>query len=135
MNYWPQTPDENTSLRQEATKILLCGGFAGVITWASVFPLDVVKTRLQTQHAPYSSSGPTQGLLALRPAGAWRVAKDAYREGGMRVFFRGLGVCSIRAFIVNGVQWAAYEWIMHELGQGRAQRAAASTERLQEMAT
>lgn len=34
----------------------------------------------------------------------------------MGVFFRGLGVCSLRAFVVNAAQWAAYEWIMRELG-------------------
>jgi solute carrier family 25 carnitine/acylcarnitine transporter 20/29 len=25
----------------------------------------------------------------------------------------------VRAFIVNAVQWAVYEWVMTELGQGR----------------
>lgn len=28
------------------------------------------------------------------------------------MFFRGLGVCSVRAFVVNAVQWAVYEWVM-----------------------
>jgi solute carrier family 25 carnitine/acylcarnitine transporter 20/29 len=50
------------------------------------------------------------------------VAKETYREGGPRAFFRGLAVCSVRAFIVNAVQWAVYEWIMMELGQGRGRR-------------
>jgi len=31
------------------------------------------------------------------------------------VFFRGLGVCSVRAFIVNAIQWAVYEWTMQVL--------------------
>jgi solute carrier family 25 carnitine/acylcarnitine transporter 20/29 len=86
---------------------LLCGGLAGVVTWASIFPLDVVKTRVQTQKG--------EG----RRFGAWEVGRRAYREEGWRVFFRGLGVCSVRAFVVNAVQWAVYEWIMTELGQGR----------------
>lgn len=58
----------------------------------------------------------------MKRLGAWAVAKEAYREGGSRVFFRGLTVCSVRAFIVNAVQWAVYEWIMTELGQGRDRR-------------
>ncbi|KAI0002726.1 solute carrier family 25 member 45 [Xylariaceae sp. FL0662B] len=100
---------EGSSARREAAKVLLCGGLAGVVTWASVFPLDVVKTRVQTQPA---STG-------QKRLGAVEVARDAYREGGVRVFFRGLAVCSVRAFVVNAVQWAVYEWTMLELGRGR----------------
>lgn len=33
----------------------------------------------------------------------------------MHVFFRGLTVCCVRAFIVNAVQWAVYEWMMQYL--------------------
>lgn len=32
-----------------AWKTLLCGGLAGCATWSSIFPLDVIKTRIQTQ--------------------------------------------------------------------------------------
>jgi solute carrier family 25 carnitine/acylcarnitine transporter 20/29 len=42
----------------------------------------------------------------------WAITRAAYREGGLAVFFRGLGVCSVRAFVVNAVQWAVYEWIV-----------------------
>ena len=38
------------------------------------------------------------------PKGAWAITKDAYRQEGYSIFFRGLGVCSIRAFVVNAVQ-------------------------------
>ncbi|KAF7876457.1 hypothetical protein EAF04_001548 [Stromatinia cepivora] len=115
-----QGPENDTSSRNEAIKILLCGGVAGVITWASVFPLDVVKTRLQAQTlSPTSVSETTSLILGSPPQkrkGALEIAKLAYRNEGMGVFFRGLGVCSLRAFIVNAAQWAAYEWIMRELG-------------------
>ena len=88
--------------KDAAWKVLLCGGIAGVITWASVFPLDVVKTRVQTQ----GMRGEGQALFRVDDAkrGPWRVARDAYRQEGWRVFFRGLGVCSLRAFLVNAVQ-------------------------------
>lgn len=36
--------------------------------------------------------------------GAFAVARQLYREEGSAVFFRGLGVCSARAFVVNSVQ-------------------------------
>ena len=118
---------------QDAAKVLLCGGLSGIATWASIFPLDVIKTRVQTQQAVAAS--PAIGAAApLLPAssnnnqrqqrrlGAVEIARNAYREEGVRVFFRGLTVCSVRAFFVNAVQWAVYEWIMLELGQGRHQK-------------
>lgn len=111
----------------ETVDVLLCGGLAGIVTWASIFPLDVVKTRVQTQVVG-AEGAPLLGVDAGegkgRRLGAWKVAREAYAEGGARVFFRGLGVCSVRAFVVNAVQWAAYEWIMTELGQGRDRRGA-----------
>lgn len=127
----------------EAAKVLFCGGLAGIITWASIFPLDVIKTRVQAQvllppsaASPYIVTGQHHGgggehtpLIAnghqvlqqqqQQKLGAVEVARQAYREAGLRVFFRGLGVCSVRAFIVNAVQWATYEWIMLKLGQGQ----------------
>jgi solute carrier family 25 carnitine/acylcarnitine transporter 20/29 len=162
-----------------AWKILACGGVAGVISWAVVFPLDVVKTRVQAQpvlglspsrpigpapvrgavvvvgeHAPLLQPSPplspkhakavvTATVQRVRPASSsssssatsvsapaspttetarrtvqaarqstWAITQAAYREGGLAVFFRGLGVCSVRAFVVNAVQWAVYEWIV-----------------------
>ncbi|KAJ3532081.1 hypothetical protein NM208_g8600 [Fusarium decemcellulare] len=118
---------KESSLQHEAAKVLLCGGVAGVATWASIFPLDVIKTRVQTQ--PWGRQAETSPLLQPnggsqpKRLGAIRIAQEAYREAGARVFFRGLTVCSVRAFIVNAVQWAVYEWTMFELGQGRKQPA------------
>lgn len=105
-------PDESN--QQEALKILLCGGIAGVVTWASVFPLDVIKTRLQAQPLINETTRPleSQALLGQidsrqRVKSAVEIAKDAYRTEGVKAFYRGLGICSVRAFIVNAVQVSA----------------------------
>ncbi|KAI4945178.1 hypothetical protein J4E91_008156 [Alternaria rosae] len=114
------SPDDSD--RETAMKVLLCGGLAGVITWASIFPLDVIKTRVQTQilHAPMRD-GEGSALLGSETArtrlSAIEVARHAYKTEGAGVFFRGLGICSIRAFVVNAVQWAVYEWMMKLLQQ------------------
>jgi solute carrier family 25 carnitine/acylcarnitine transporter 20/29 len=111
---------ERDSKSEEAAKVLLCGGVAGIVTWASIFPLDVIKTRVQTQVFGNESA------LLLNPDGVGRrrlgaieVARNAYRTEGPSVFFRGLAICSVRAFIVNAAQWAVYEWIMRELDPAR----------------
>lgn len=119
----------------DAAKVLLCGGIAGVVTWASIFPLDVIKTRVQAQaQAQAQANGSSAAAGERAPLvhapnaatpkrlGAIEVARVAYRQGGIGVFFRGLTICSVRAFVVNAVQWATYEWIMLKLGQGRDNR-------------
>jgi solute carrier family 25 carnitine/acylcarnitine transporter 20/29 len=104
-------------------KVLLCGGLAGVVTWASIFPLDVIKTRVQTQidHSEPQRNGEHRGLLAAQPKtkrlSSFEIARQAYQSEGPQVFFRGLGICSVRAFVVNAVQWAVYEWMMRLLQQ------------------
>jgi hypothetical protein len=118
---WPTTKaEEGTKFREETMRILLCGGIAGVATWASVFPLDVIKSRLQTQDWAVHNNEPlvAPGYKGRR-LGAWEVAKVTWREGGPKAFFRGLTVCSIRAFFVNAVQWAVYEGLMYQSGEGR----------------
>ncbi|KAI4931352.1 hypothetical protein J4E85_003944 [Alternaria conjuncta] len=114
------SPDDSD--RETAMKVLLCGGLAGVITWASIFPLDVIKTRVQTQilHAPMRHGEGSALLGSETPRArlsAVEVARHAYKTEGAGVFFRGLGICSIRAFVVNAVQWAVYEWMMKLLQQ------------------
>jgi solute carrier family 25 carnitine/acylcarnitine transporter 20/29 len=115
---------ERGSDTEEAAKVLLCGGLAGVVTWTSIFPLDAIKTRVQTQILADSTTTPLLGTAGIsesteRRLGAVAVARNAYRSEGPGVFFRGLTVCSIRAFIVNAAQWAVYEWIMDELDPER----------------
>ncbi|KAI0150621.1 mitochondrial carrier [Xylariaceae sp. FL1272] len=106
----------STSLSsQDAARVLLCGGVAGVVTWASIFPLDVVKTRVQagkegSGHLGLATAAtPLLETSASRRRGAIEVAREAYQEGGIRIFFRGLTICSARAFIVNAFQWAVWQ--------------------------
>lgn len=94
-----------------AADVLISGGIAGVITWLSIYPLDIVKTRIQTQ--PYLAVE-RQSLLHANTVASQgeqtslSVARDIWRSSGIRGFYRGLGVCSLRAFIVNAVQVGCY---------------------------
>lgn len=137
---WDDAMGRNTRgggswLHSDAAKTLLCGGVSGVATWASIFPLDVIKTRVQTQQpllvGPIGASVaspltlPTEreplkaamlraSNVRMQPKkGALMIAKEAYRNEGFNVFFRGMTICCVRAFIVNAVQWFAYEGLMN----------------------
>lgn len=131
----------SSNLGAESAKVLICGGLAGVVTWASVFPLDVIKTRIQTQgmapqilqpsdiQSPLLDTGSTSsGETPNKRLGAFEMAKLIYKNEGTAVFFRGLAVCSIRAFVVNAAQWAVYEWVMGRLKPTSDQLAARSIE-------
>ena len=89
-----------------AAEVLVSGGIAGVVTWVSIYPLDLIKTRLQTQP---SWTAETQGLLpgghARQPAkSSLDIARQLWQSSGIRGFYRGVAICSLRAFIVNAVQ-------------------------------
>ncbi|KAK7205298.1 solute carrier family 25 member 45 [Myxozyma melibiosi] len=96
---------EEESGWQHVVHLLLAGGIAGCATWASIFPLDVIKTRYQTQ--PVSPTG-----QPLKYSSTWDCAKKSFAEGGVRVFFSGLKVCLVRAFLVNAIQFGTYEWMV-----------------------
>ncbi|KAI9370840.1 mitochondrial carrier domain-containing protein [Aspergillus egyptiacus] len=105
---------DNDDANAIAMKVLLCGGIAGIVTWASVFPLDVIKTKLQAN--TISADSEARPLLHSQKSrqnlNSFKLAREVYRTEGFKAFYRGLGICSLRAFIVNAVQWATYEWLM-----------------------
>ena len=64
------------------------GSIAGIMSWLFTYPFDVIKTRIQ--------SGDSS---------TW---KNAISKGGL---FKGLTICLIRSFIVNGSSFMAYDYI------------------------
>ncbi|XP_052796533.1 solute carrier family 25 member 45-like [Mya arenaria] len=74
---------------------LVSGGIAGSLTWASIIPFDVIKSRYQADFA-----GEYQGFL--------HCARCLYKEGGVRIFYTGCLVTCLRAFPVNAVTFTVY---------------------------
>jgi solute carrier family 25 (mitochondrial carnitine/acylcarnitine transporter), member 20/29 len=98
--------------------ILGAGGLAGSMSWASIYPIDVVKTRYQSRHHHSSSTGSSN---CVKPAaGLWECAVSTYKEGGVKTFTRGFWATMCRAFIVNGAIFGAYEASSSWLGSGTA---------------
>ncbi|PSC73209.1 mitochondrial arginine transporter BAC2 [Micractinium conductrix] len=94
------------------------GGLAGATSWLSVYPFDVIKTRMQ---AAAASLSPYKGWLDC--------ARQSYAAEGGAVFFRGLSTTLGRAFLVNGAIFTAFEAAQGVLlGRSRAgvQAAAAA---------
>ena len=81
------------------------GGCAGSLTWALVYPVDVIKTRIQT--SPLTT--PNSELRMLT------VGRAIVAQHGVKYLFRGLGITLIRAFPVNGTIFPVYEFTLEQM--------------------
>ena len=88
--------EEEEEVQNEVAAELLAGGIAGVASWIGNIPMDVMKSRLQADD-----------LSQRQYANYMDCAQKSYREGGFRIFWRGLPATCIRAFPVNAVTFAA----------------------------
>ena len=77
---------------------ILAGGLAGMISWASTFPCDVVKSRMQADG--------NDGKFVYK--GFMDCFVKSYRTGGLRSLYTGLGPTLLRAFPTNGIIFFVY---------------------------
>lgn len=74
------------TLKQHDVPIAAAGGVAGMLAWGSIYPLDTIKTRLQ--------SGRASSI------------RHAMNMGGL---WNGIRPCLVRAFITNSIGFYVYE--------------------------
>ena len=91
--------------RQGILASLLAGGSAGLVSWATVIPLDVIKSNVQAD------------VLQGKEAGYMKCIGDLWRKGGVRVFYTGLVINSIRAFPASAVTFLMYSQILRILNE------------------
>lgn len=77
---------------------LLSGGLAGVASQSGIYPLEVLKTRVM------SSSATSKGLLFL-------TAKNMYREGGLRTFYRGFVPSMVGIFPFAAIDLGVFDFL------------------------
>lgn len=84
--------------------LMMAGGVAGVGFWGTVYPIDVIKTRLQTD----SDTRP-------RYRGMADCARKIVAAEGAGALYRGVGPCLARAFPANAVTFLVFEWVKEAL--------------------
>ena len=90
--------------------IPVAGGGAGALAWALSYPLDCVKTHIQGRRLV--------GAVAKdepAPPRSWAVARDLVRSRGIGGLYAGLGPSLLRAFVVSGSRFSAFEvskWLL-----------------------
>ena len=88
-----------------AWKLCTFGGLSGYTLWIGIYPIDVIKSKLQTdsiKDPKYRSS------LA--------VIKDVFRTQGIRGFYKGFLPTILRAAPANGATFAVFEVTIRLLG-------------------
>lgn len=87
---------------------LFAGGMGGIFNWITVFPLDVIKSRLQTAETGRYKAG-TQGMI--------QCANELIRENGVRSLYKGLTPALVRSFPANACCFVAFELAMKVLNR------------------
>ncbi len=105
---------------------MISGGVAGAIAAALTNPLDVIKTRLQTQNLePCPKMKFSTVVIPSIKAeevksgirGAIEIAKHIYRSEGMIGFSRGIVPRIFTQIPSVAVSWSAYEFVKNLLSQ------------------
>jgi len=88
----------------------LCGSFAGVSSWALIYPLDVVKTKVQQR-----------ALAGERKRGVVETFTRLIRGpdpnnprpmlAGISRLYRGLGVSALRSVTTHGLLWTIFDHV------------------------
>jgi solute carrier family 25 carnitine/acylcarnitine transporter 20/29 len=88
--------DWGFSGKSEPVAQFLSGGLAGVAAWTSIYPIDVVKSRVQ------SSKHLSMGDAFI----------DGWKQGGVRSFFQGFSTTVAKGFVCSGVTFLGVEIVM-----------------------
>ncbi|ODQ65780.1 hepatocellular carcinoma down-regulated mitochondrial carrier protein [Nadsonia fulvescens var. elongata DSM 6958] len=89
-----------------AWKLAASGALAGEALWLSSYPLDVIKSRLQSD-----GFGPDRKYTS-----AWAITKKTYSKEGLRAFWKGLGPTLARAVPASAGTFMTVELAMRVLG-------------------
>lgn len=89
-----------------AFSILMAGGLSGVFSWVGAYPIDVVKTRIQTD----GFLGPKQYNSTID------CFVKSYQQEGMAAFTRGLTSTVLRAFPTNAATFLTVSLTFKFLG-------------------
>ncbi|SCV01841.1 LAME_0G18844g1_1 [Lachancea meyersii CBS 8951] len=89
-----------------AWKLCCYGALSGTALWLMVYPLDVIKSIMQTDKISQQVHGKT----------TLGVTRNVYAKYGWKAFFKGFGPTMMRAAPANAATFATFELAMRTLG-------------------
>ena len=90
----PKDAEGNATGQLSLPAVIVAGGAAGVAMWIPVFPVDTIKSRLQSAEGRPTIMGTVRGV---------------YRSGGFKAFFPGFGPALARAVPANAATFVGVE--------------------------
>ncbi|PIA17281.1 mitochondrial carrier [Coemansia reversa NRRL 1564] len=99
---------ESGKARSEISSGLVClyGAAAGFAMWLTSYPIDVIKSKMQTD----GFSGCSQ-----KYSGSIDCIKKTFEKEGLRGFFRGISPCLLRAAPANAATFIGFEMAIRAL--------------------
>jgi solute carrier family 25 carnitine/acylcarnitine transporter 20/29 len=85
-------------------KLCMYGGLSGYTLWIGIYPVDVLKSKLQTD-----------SLTKPKYRGSIDVVRDVWAKNGIKGFYRGFIPTILRAAPANGATFAIFELTMRLL--------------------
>lgn len=93
------TPAGKTKDDLSAVRLLVCGGMGGVAYWVSIFPTDVMKSRIQVNTQVTEAKKISYFSLMLK----------IIKEEGLLALYKGLGPTVVRTFCATAALFYSYE--------------------------
>jgi len=91
-------------------KLAACGALAGISYNSLSFPVDVIKSKMQTEEFVVTNGKKLgKGFLAT--------AADIYKAGGIRAFYKGCGITIARSVPSSGIIFVTYELLKRNFGR------------------
>lgn len=99
----PVVYGSRTSLDCTLGERMIAAALSGILCWISIFPFDVVRSKVAVHSAqfPYATSTPS----------TLEMSRELYKKGGIRPFFRGLTLTVLRAGPVAATTLPAYDFM------------------------
>ncbi|KAJ2803215.1 Mitochondrial carrier protein ymc2 [Coemansia guatemalensis] len=99
---------ETGKARSEISSVLVClyGAAAGFAMWLTSYPIDVVKSKMQTDGFAGSSQKYSGSIDCIR---------KTFEKEGLRGFFRGISPCLLRAAPANAATFIGFEMAIRAL--------------------
>lgn len=94
----------------ETWRVCLYGGLAGYAMWLPIFPVDVIKSKIQTD-----GFSPSSSIQKRMYSSTWDCVKQTFAKDGIGGFYRGLLPCLLRAAPVNAATFLGFELAMRWL--------------------
>ena len=94
-------------------KSMVCGAWAGLGAKMAIYPLDMLKKRLQIQgfesgRAKFGRTDTYHGLI--------HCVKTVSKKEGILAFYKGLSPSLVKAAVSVSFHFLTYEWCCHLLG-------------------